>query len=61
MELKNILARQPGAEVHQQLENYKQTIKEKTNQMRKLNNDCKNAQQQQEMLKYDISRLKEEI
>lgn len=43
MELKNILARQPGAEVHQQLENYKQTIKEKTNQMRKLNNDCKNA------------------
>ena len=30
MELKNILARQPGQEVHQQLETYKQTIKEKT-------------------------------
>jgi hypothetical protein len=30
MELKNILARQPGAEIHQQLATYKESLKEKT-------------------------------
>lgn len=30
MELKNILARQPGAEIHTQLAQYKDSLKEKT-------------------------------
>ncbi len=46
MELKNILARQPGAEIHQQLENYKQSLKDKTYQMKKMLAELKNSQDQ---------------
>ena len=34
MELKHILARQPGPEVAEQLQIYQQTLKEKTKQMK---------------------------
>ena len=61
MELKNILARQPGQEVHAQLEQYKSTIKEKTGQMRKMVDDCGKVQQQQQLLDFEIKRLKEDI
>lgn len=46
MELKNILARQPGAEIHEQLENYKESLKEKTGQMKKMMGELKNSQNQ---------------
>jgi hypothetical protein len=46
MELKNILARQPGAEIHEQLENYKESLKEKTAQMKKMMGELKNSQNQ---------------
>lgn len=46
MELKNILARQPGAEIHEQLENYKESLKEKTGQMKKMIGELKNSQNQ---------------
>ena len=36
MELKHILARQPGPEVAEQLQIYQQTLKEKTKQMKVL-------------------------
>ena len=61
MELKNILARQPGQEVHAQLEQYRNTIKEKTGQMRKMVDDCAKAQQQQQLFEFEIKRLKEDI
>ena len=38
VELKHILARQPGPEVAEQLQIYQQTMKEKTKQMKVLKN-----------------------
>ena len=46
MELKNILARQPGDEIHQQLANYKDSLKDKAGQMKKMLNELKQAQEQ---------------
>ena len=36
LELKNVLARQPGSEIHEQLIKYKEALKEKTGQMKKM-------------------------
>lgn len=36
VELKNLLARQPGPEVAEQLSIYQQNLKEKTNQMKAM-------------------------
>lgn len=36
LELKNILARQPGNEIHDQLIKYKEALKEKSGQMKKM-------------------------
>jgi len=46
MELKNILARQPGPEVQQQLATYKENLKEKSAQMKKMLEELKQAQEQ---------------
>ena len=61
MELKNILARKPGPEIHQQLETYKQNLKDKYQQMKKMLNELKASEKQVELLKFDITRLKEEL
>lgn len=44
MELKNILARQPGNEIHEQLANYKENLKTKVAQMKKMLEELKQAQ-----------------
>ena len=46
MELKNILARQPGQEIHQQLATYKENLKEKSAQMKNMVGELKEAQEQ---------------
>lgn len=38
LELKNVLARQPGSEIHEQLIKYKEALKEKSGQMKKMKN-----------------------
>ena len=45
MELKNILARQPGPEIQQQLFTYKESLKEKTAQMKKMLGELKNSRE----------------
>lgn len=45
MELKNILARKPGPEIHEQLETYKQNLKDKYAQMKKMLNELKSSEQ----------------
>ena len=44
MELKNILARQPGGEIREQLSNYKENLKTKNAQMKKMLSELKQAQ-----------------
>jgi len=46
MELKNILARQPGPEIQQELTTYKENLKEKSGQMKKMLGELKEAQNQ---------------
>lgn len=46
MELKNILARQPGPEIQHQLIAYKDSLKEKSAQMKKMLAELKNAREQ---------------
>ena len=43
LELKNVLARQPGSEIHEQLVKYKEALKEKTHQMKKMKHELENA------------------
>jgi chromosome segregation ATPase len=61
MELKNILARQPGVEIQQQLATYKDNLKEKSAQMKKMLEELKQAQDQVNLYKFEIERLKEEM
>jgi regulator of replication initiation timing len=61
MELKNILSRQPGSEIHQQLASYKDSLKEKTAQMKKMLAELKNSQDSVEILKFENSRLRGEL
>lgn len=61
MELKNILARQPGPEVYEQIEIYKSSLKEKTNQFKKMLKELKEAQEQVNSNKYQIDQCNVEI
>ncbi|TYZ66819.1 hypothetical protein PybrP1_004219 [[Pythium] brassicae (nom. inval.)] len=67
VELKTILARQPGAEVAEQLAVYKETLKAKQNQMRKMEEELKMYKLQvneyrrdQELLEKEKQRLEHE-
>ena len=61
MELKNILSRQPGPEVYEQIQIYKSSLKDKTSQFKKMLNELKEAQDQVKATKYEIGLMKEEI
>jgi chromosome segregation ATPase len=61
MELKNILARQPGEEIHVQLTNYKESLKDKAGQMKKMLSELKQAQEQVNIFKFSIDRTKDDI
>jgi len=61
VELKNILARQPGPEVAEQLSIYQQSLKEKTRQMKAMASELNMYQAQVNEYKYEIERLTREL
>merc|ERR1711977_381431 len=61
VELKNILARQPGPEVAEQLSVYQQNLKEKTRQMKAMASELNMYQAQANEFKYEIERLLQEL
>merc|ERR1719473_996737 len=61
VELKNILARQPGPEVAEQLSVYQTSLKEKTRQMKAMASELNMYQAQVNEYKYEIERLSREL
>eukprot|EP00937_MAST-01D_sp_MAST-1D-sp2_P001126 g1126.t1 len=57
VELKGILARQPGPEVAEQLSVYQQNLKDKTRQMKAMASELNMYQAQSNEYKYEIERL----
>mmetsp|Transcript_11726 Transcript_11726/g.15306 ORF Transcript_11726/g.15306 Transcript_11726/m.15306 type:complete len:887 (-) Transcript_11726:297-2957(-) len=61
IEMKNILARQPGPEVAEQLSVYQSSLKEKTRQMKAMAAELNMYQAQVNEYKYEIERLNREL
>ncbi|XP_060555610.1 cilia- and flagella-associated protein 58-like [Ruditapes philippinarum] len=61
LELKHILARQPGPEVAEQLSIYQQTLKEKTKQMKSMASELNMYESQVNEYKYEIERIAREL
>merc|ERR1711968_291999 len=61
VELKNILARQPGPEVAEQLSIYQQNLRDKTRQMKAMASELNMYQAQVNEYKYEIERLTREL
>jgi chromosome segregation ATPase len=61
LELKNILARQPGPEVAEQLSIYQQNLREKTRQMKAMASELNMYQAQVNEYKFEIERLQREL
>ena len=61
VELKNLLARQPGPEVAEQLSIYQQNLKEKTSQMKAMAAELNMYEAQVNEYKYEIERLTREL
>lgn len=61
MELKQILARQPGPEVAEQLQMYQQTLKDKTKQMKSMASELNMYEAQVKEYKYELERLSKEL
>lgn len=59
-ELKNILSRQPGPEVAEQLGAYQHTLKQKTRQMKAMASELNMCQAQVNEYRYEIERLTRE-
>jgi len=61
VELKHILARQPGPEVAEQLRIYQETLRTKTKQMKRLASELNMYESQSSEYKYEIERLAREL
>merc|ERR1711871_46034 len=61
VELKNILARQPGPEVAEQLSVYQSSLRNKTRQMKAMASELNMYQAQVNEFKYEIERLTREL
>ena len=61
VELKNILARQPGPEVAEQLNVYQTMLREKTRQMKAMTSELNMYQAQVNEYKYEIERVTREL
>merc|ERR1711998_412434 len=61
VELKNILARQPGPEVAEQLSVYQTNLREKTKQMKAMNSELEMYKAQVNEYKFEIERLTREL
>ncbi|XP_051559225.1 cilia- and flagella-associated protein 58 [Myxocyprinus asiaticus] len=61
IELKHILARQPGPEAAEKLQVYQRTLREKTKQLKALTAELNMHESQSEDYKYEIERLAHEL
>ncbi|XP_067298736.1 cilia- and flagella-associated protein 58 [Pseudorasbora parva] len=61
VELKHILARQPGPEAAEKLQVYQRTLREKTKQLKALTAELNMYESQSEEYKYEIERLAHEL
>ncbi|XP_006630821.2 cilia- and flagella-associated protein 58 [Lepisosteus oculatus] len=61
VELKHILARQPGPEAAEQLQIYQQTLRDKTKQLKALSSELNMYESQTQDYKYEIERLAHEL
>merc|ERR1712216_974263 len=61
VELKNILARQPGPEVAEQLSIYQQGLRDKTKSMKAMASELNMYQAQVSEFKYEMERLTREL
>ena len=59
VELKNVLGRQPGPEVREQLEVYEYNLKQKNKQMRQMKGELKMFQEQVKQHKRDLEHIQE--
>ncbi|NXX44716.1 CFA58 protein, partial [Tricholaema leucomelas] len=61
VELKHILARQPGPEAAEQLQLYRRTLREKTKQLKVLSSELNMYESQSQEYKHEIERLANEL
>jgi len=61
VELKNILARQPGPEVAEQLSTFQQSLVERANQMEQMEAELTMSHTQASEYKFEISRINKEL
>ncbi|NXC44608.1 CFA58 protein, partial [Penelope pileata] len=61
VELKHVLARQPGPEAAEQLQLYQHTLREKTKQLKVLSSELNMYESQSQEYKYEIERLASEL
>ncbi|XP_040848434.1 cilia- and flagella-associated protein 58 [Ochotona curzoniae] len=61
VELKHILARQPGPEAAEQLHIYRHTLREKTKQLKVLSSELNMYESQSQEYKYEIEKLTNEL
>ncbi|OBS69543.1 hypothetical protein A6R68_01980 [Neotoma lepida] len=61
VELKHILARQPGPEAAEQLQIYRHTLRERTKQLKVLSSELNMYESQSQEYKYEIERLGNEL
>ena len=61
MELKQILARQPGPEVAEQVQLYQQTLKDKTKQLKSMASELNMYEAQVKEYQYELERLSKEL
>ncbi|NWX82789.1 CFA58 protein, partial [Nothoprocta ornata] len=61
VELKHVLARQPGPEAAEQLQLYRHTLREKTKQLKVLSSELNMYESQSQEYKYEIERLANEL
>ncbi|KAI4550823.1 hypothetical protein MJT46_018330 [Ovis ammon polii x Ovis aries] len=61
VELKHILARQPGPEAAEQLQIYRHTLREKTKQLKVLSSELNMYESQSQEYKYEIEKLTNEL
>ncbi|XP_010157511.1 PREDICTED: coiled-coil domain-containing protein 147 [Eurypyga helias] len=61
MELKHVLARQPGPEAAEQLQLYRHTLREKTKQLKVLSSELNMYESQSQKYKYENERLANEL
>lgn len=61
LELKQILARQPGPEVAEQINMYQQTLKDKTKQLKQMAAELNMQESQVQEYKYEIDRISQEL